>query len=301
MKTDSFFYWFFSNFRQAFFTLIGEDEQKAKNYEFKSIEVKELGFRFDGVFEPEKSDDDIFFVEVQFRNDLDLYSGLFAEIYLYLRQYKPVNDWRAVVLFPNESFDPGVHRHAREFFESGRLRRVYLTKLPPEYFERFPLSLLRVVTASAQEIPTAVKKIAKQLPGEIQDPNEQKKIIDLLVSFLMNRLTNLSREEIEKMFDDMLSNIKESRAYQEMAQEVTLEVTKQVTQQVTQQVTREMTLEMIQKVAENQRKIALAMLKKKMALELISELTGLSKQEVLEIRKELVNGSKPSKLQKSGK
>jgi predicted transposase/invertase (TIGR01784 family) len=129
MKTDSFFYRFFSEFPQAFFVLIGEDEKKANRYEFKSIEVKEQGFRFDGVFLPETSDDFIYFVEVQFRKDPDLYSGLFAEIYLYLRQYKPVNDWRTVVFFPMESFDPGVHPHSREFFESGRLTRVHLEKL----------------------------------------------------------------------------------------------------------------------------------------------------------------------------
>ena len=289
MKTDSFFNRFLSEFPQAFFIIIGEDEQKAKNYSFTSLEVKEQAFRFDGVFLPETSTDHLYFVEVQFRNDPELYSKLFAEIYLYLRQYKPLNDWRAVAIFPGEAFDPGVHPHSREFFESGRLQRVYLNKLPEKYLEKFPLSLLQVITKSEQELPAVVEKIVKQLPNELTDQNVQNKIIDLLVNLLMNRLPSLSREEIEKMIEPMLSDIKKSRAYQEIAQEVALEVTKKVTQDVTQQVTQKVT----QQVAyESKRAIALSMLKKKMSLALISKLTGLSQKEVLEIGKSL---RKPAK------
>jgi predicted transposase/invertase (TIGR01784 family) len=285
MKTDSFFYRFFSEFPQAFFVLIGEDEQKSLNYKFTSVEVKEQAFRFDAVFVPAMSADHLYFVEVQFRNDPELYSKMFAEIYLYLRQYKPPNDWRTVVVFPNESFDPGVHPHSREFFESGRLKRVYLNRLPPADLERFPLSLLRIVTESNQELATVVEKIAKQLPNEIPDPKQQEEIVDLLVSFLMSRLTNLSRKEIEKMFDDLLANRKQSRAYQEIAQEVALEVTKQVTQDVTQQVAQQVAYE-------SKRAIALAMVKEKMSPALISKLTGLSQKEVLAISKSL---RKPAK------
>jgi len=220
-----------------------------------------------------------------------LYSGLFAEIYLYLRQYKSQNDWRAVVIFPDESFDPGVHPHSREFFGSGGLIRVYLNKLPPEYFERFPLSLLRVVTESDQQLPAAVEKIVKQLPDNIPDPKQQEKIADVLVSFLLTRLTNLSREEIEKMFVPILSDIKESRAYQEIAAEVKLEVTQQVTDQVTQQV-----------LYQSKHEIALAMIKEKMNPALISKLTGLSEYEVVKMSKEFAGRPKPktSRASKAG-
>ncbi len=143
---------------------------------------------------------------------------------------------------------------------------------------------------SDQNLPGVIEKIVNQLPNEIRDPQEQEKIVDLLVNFLMSQLTNLSGKEIQKMFEPMLSDIKKSRAYQEIAQEVALEVTKKVTQDVTQQV-----------AYQSKREIALAMLKKNMTPALISELTGLSKQQVSELRKELVNGSKQSKLRRSGK
>jgi len=66
MKTDSFFYRFFRQYRGAFFTLIGQDRRKAQRYKFASVEVKELAFRFDGLFLAESRKDDAYFVEVQF-------------------------------------------------------------------------------------------------------------------------------------------------------------------------------------------------------------------------------------------
>jgi len=52
MKTDSIINRFFREFPGEFFTLIGENPQKAEVYEFTSVEVKEQAFRFDGVFKP---------------------------------------------------------------------------------------------------------------------------------------------------------------------------------------------------------------------------------------------------------
>ena len=63
MKTDSFFYRFFSEFPGAFFALIGEDERKAGSYKFGSVEVKEQAFRFDGIFVPAGNEDEIYFDE----------------------------------------------------------------------------------------------------------------------------------------------------------------------------------------------------------------------------------------------
>jgi predicted transposase/invertase (TIGR01784 family) len=115
MKMDSFFNRFFREFPSVFFALIGEDERKAGTYKFTSIEVKEQAFRFDGVFLPEMDEDPIYFVEAQFNREKDFYPRFFGEIFVYLRQNQPVSDWRAVVLYPEEATDTGIHRHYREF------------------------------------------------------------------------------------------------------------------------------------------------------------------------------------------
>jgi predicted transposase/invertase (TIGR01784 family) len=274
MKTDSFFYRFFSEFPAAFFALIGEDEQKAQHYNFSSVEVKQQSFRFDGIFLPEKNDDHIYFVEVQFNKDVDFYSRFFTEIFLYLRQYHPINDWRAVVLFPKESLDSGVHRHYHEFFESGRLQRVYLDKLSAAYTEKFPLSLLQIITESEETVGRTVSEIVKRLPTEIRGTQESEKIIELLIDVLLNKLPSLGREEIEKMVEPLISNIKKSRFYQEIAEEVAQEITSKIAQE---------------SKLERNREIAKTLLDKKMGIDFISEVTGLSKEEVLAISKDLTD------------
>lgn len=167
-------------------------------------------------------------------------------------------------MFPHEAFDPGLNRHYREFFESGRVQRIYLNQLPATFFDDFPLNLLQIISAPEQNILATVTKITQQLPVKIQDEKERETIIDLLISLLMNKLPKLTREEIQKMVEPMLSDIKKSRAYQEIMQEGKQEG----------EYTRA-------------REIAKAMLKKNMSFELITELTGLSQQELLAISQEL--------------
>lgn len=266
MKTDSFFHRFFREFRGAFFTLIGEDERKAEHYDFTAVEAKEQAFRFDGIFLPQTQGDPLFFFEAQFGLEDDFYLRYFDEIAVYLRQKKPAHPWRAIVLFPSAEFDPGVHPHYQEFFESGRIRRLYLIALPQEKLEKFPLNLLRIIIDSKQQVLATAEKIIQQLPEQVHEENERQLILDLLVNLLMGKFPQLSRKEIDKMLEPMLSDIRKSRAYQEVAEEITQELRPQIA------------------LAEK-REIAATLLRKKMSLKFISEVTGLSPDEIRLLKK----------------
>jgi predicted transposase/invertase (TIGR01784 family) len=259
MKTDSFINHFFREFPGVFFTLIGEDEKKARKYKFTSVEVKEQAFRFDGVFLPKTKDDDIYFVEAQFKKEKDFYPRFFGESFVYLRQNQPKNNWRAVVLFPTKAADPGIHPHYQEFFESGRLLRLYLIELPKEQLEKFPLNLFRIILNSKQNAVFTVKSIVRQLPSQISTRKKQEAIIQMLVNLLMNKLPELSVKEIMKMVEPILSDIKKSRAYQEIAHERATE-------------------------------IARSMLQEEMSLDLIAKVTGLSKKEIRMLSKTMPAG-----------
>ncbi|MGH7600021.1 MAG: Rpn family recombination-promoting nuclease/putative transposase [bacterium] len=260
MKTDSIINRFFREFPGEFFTLIGENQQKAERYEFISEEVKEQAFRFDGLFKPKAKDDRLYFFEAQFKKEPDFYLRFFGEAAVYLRQNQPENSWQAIVLFPTPEFDPGVHPHYQEFFESGRIKRIYLTGLPKEAFSKFPLNLLKIIIDSNQEALATAETIIRQLPQQVQDEKTQETIVELLINLLINKLPQLSREEIEKMFEPLLSDVKESRFYQEVAEEVEMK---------------------------KAREIATMMLKKRMSLKLVSEVTGLSPEELRALKKEL--------------
>lgn len=70
------------------------------------------------------------------------------------------------------------------------------------------------------------------------------------------------------MTEPLFSNIKKSRAYQEIAEEVEQELTPKIEQN-------------------KAREIAKSLLRKKMSVDLVAEVTGLSKKEVRALSKEL--------------
>jgi predicted transposase/invertase (TIGR01784 family) len=129
MRTDTIFYQIFQTLPSTLFELIGESIDVVDEYEFKSVEVKELSFRIDGVFVPssELRNRPIYFVEVQFQKDDGFYWRLFGEIFIYLKQYKPVHDWRAVVVYPSRNIDPGVPIQYRALLMSGQFNRCIWT------------------------------------------------------------------------------------------------------------------------------------------------------------------------------
>ena len=91
MKTDSLFYRLFQIRPQLLFELLSGSPEAASRYQFRSVEVKQLAFRVDGLFLPISDDsrEPFYVVEVQFQPDEQLYYRLFAELFLYLRQYQP--------------------------------------------------------------------------------------------------------------------------------------------------------------------------------------------------------------------
>ena len=130
MRTDTIFYQLFLTFNSLLFELLGKPVDDAAYYQFISAEIKEKAFRFDGIFMPDREDKPIYFVEVQFQNKPDFYWELIAEISLYLNQYKPVQDWKAVALFAQRRFDvTSLTLYQQELINSGRILPIYLDEV----------------------------------------------------------------------------------------------------------------------------------------------------------------------------
>jgi predicted transposase/invertase (TIGR01784 family) len=212
MRTDTIFYQLFQTLDTLLFELIGEPVENAVGYKFQSVEVKEKAFRLDGIFYPPNQTKLIYFVEVQCQDKPDFYWDLFAEIAIYLRQYKPQQQWKAVAIFSKRSYDPGKLLHYEEFFESDRIIQIYLDELSPS--ESLALGVVQLVIAK----PKNALNLARKL---VTNAREQLEILKLIETVLVYKFPKLTRQEIEAMFT--LSDLKQTRVYQDARLEGELE------------------------------------------------------------------------------
>lgn len=218
MKTDSIFYRLFQEFPSIFFELIGNSPEVANIYQFASVEIKQTAFRIDGVFLPTQGDENpIYFVEVQFQPDSEIYSRLVAEVSLYLRQNKPANDWGAVVVYPTRSVDTGDIKHYREFFASQRVRRIYLDELGEAASLPIGIATVKLVIEPEDSAIVQARELIDRTKQEINSQLQQQQLLQLIETILVYKFPKMSREEIEAMFG--LSELKQTRFYQEAFEE----------------------------------------------------------------------------------
>ncbi|MGI2903048.1 Rpn family recombination-promoting nuclease/putative transposase [Tolypothrix sp. VBCCA 56010] len=213
MKTDSIFYRLFQEFPSIFFELIGEPLE-ANLYQFSSVEVKQTAFRIDGVFLPTQTEENpIYFVEVQFQPDSEIYSRLFAEICLYLRQNKPENDWCAVVVYPTQSTDTGDIKHYREFFSSQRVSRIYLDELGEVTSLPIGIASVKLVIEAEDTAIGQARELIDRVTQDVDDEIMQGQLLQLIETIIVYKFPRMTREEIQAMFS--LSELKQTRFYQE--------------------------------------------------------------------------------------
>ena len=215
MHTDTIFYQIFLTFHTLLFELLGEPLENAAGYQFKSLEVKEKAFRFDGIFMPDNEEKPIYFAEVQFQTKPEFYWEFITEINLYLNQYKPKQDWQAVAIFPTRSLDvKELTNYQQELVDSGRIKRIYLDEMPSG---SIGMGLIELILSQETQAPEIVKNLMQRTKTEISNNSEREGIIDLLETVLLSKFSKLSRKEIEAMF--LVSDIKQTRVYQEAKKE----------------------------------------------------------------------------------
>jgi predicted transposase/invertase (TIGR01784 family) len=216
VKTDTIFYSLFQAFPSIFFELINQSPTEAVTYEFTSREIKQLAFRLDGLFLPTSKDSKkpFYVVEVQFQPDDDLYYRLFAELFLYLRQYKPPHPWQAVIIYPSRSIEREQNLQFGEILLLQRVRRIYLDELGDS---SLGVGVVKLVIETEESAPELAKRLIIQANQQLTDVNTKRDLINLIETIIVYKLPKKSREEIEAMLG--LSELKQTRVYQEALEE----------------------------------------------------------------------------------
>lgn len=220
METDSLFNRIFHENPKLIFELLGEKAPKT-SYSFGSYELKQTSLRTDGVLSPQSPKSPLIFMEAQGYRDKEkiFYASFFTKIFLYLRDYQPVNDWRAVVIFTKKSLDPDVPKHYSEFDLSGRLQRIYLDQMPEDLGDAsFALKLVHLMGMNNRTAVGQAKKLLTENYHVTSDVMEQRKLLEWVVTVFAYKFPKLERREIEAMFG--LSELKQTRFYQEIEEEI---------------------------------------------------------------------------------
>jgi predicted transposase YdaD len=79
------------------------------------------------------------------------------------------------------------------------------------------MGLIELIISKENQSQELVKNLMARTKTEINNDSERQGIIELLESVLMSKFSQLSRQEIEAMF--LLSDIKQTRVYQEAKEE----------------------------------------------------------------------------------
>ena len=214
MRRDSIFYKLFQQFPPLLFQLLPSPPSDAATYRFDSVAVKEPKFEIDGVFLPSDPNGVVYFCEVQFQKDEQLYERVFAESLLYFyRNRHRFSDWQTVIIYPARSTEQSNTHPYRALLKSEQVHRIYLNELGNIRELPIPIALMVLTTLDESQAPTEARFL---LERNISEKPANRAIIEMVTTIMVYKFDELSQQEVEVMLGITL---KETRVYQEIKQQ----------------------------------------------------------------------------------
>jgi len=214
MRRDSIFYKLFQQFPPLLFQLLPTPPPNVNNYRFDSVAVKEPKFEIDGVFLPNEADGIVYFCEVQFQKDEQLYERVFAESLLYFyRNRNRFSDWQAVVIYPSRSIEQSNIQPYRALLNSDQVHRVYLDELGDIRSLPIWVALMVLTTVEESQAPAEARYM---LQRNIAEQPSSQAIIEMVTTIMVYKFEQLSQKEVETMLGITLQ---ETRVYREIKEE----------------------------------------------------------------------------------
>ncbi len=214
MKTDKLFYRIFLNQPGLLAELLPGIPPDCQ-FDYSAPVIKEQEFRHDGILTPVGNDPNlpIVFLEAQMQPDTDFYGRYFAEIYLYLKQYKIIRPWRGLLILKSRRHDLGSEI-PYQFQLDNQVQRLYLQDLLHQNPLSPNLALLQLIILPK----TKTVQAAQNLLESSKSQPEFRQKLDLVEAILVNKFPNLSLEEILKMLDLITADITQTRFYRDVFQ-----------------------------------------------------------------------------------
>lgn len=218
MRRDSLFYKLFQQYPALLFQLLTNPPENASEYRFDSVAVKEPRFEIDGMFLPPENESSgvVYFCEVQFQKDEQLYERVFAESSLYFyRNRDRFSDWQAVIIYPSRSIEQSNLYPHRSFLNGGQVHRVYLDEIGDIRQLPLEVSVMLLTTVDESQAPEEARYLLQRTQRETPESSTQD-IIELITTIVAYKFEQLSRREVEAMLG---ITFEETRFYQDIKQE----------------------------------------------------------------------------------
>ena len=214
MKTDKLFYRIFLNQPGLLAELLPGIPPDCQ-FDYSAPVIKEQEFRHDGILTPVENDPNLplVFLEAQMQPDTDFYGRYFAEIYLYLKQYKIIRPWRGLLILKSRRHDLGSEI-PYQYQLDNQVQRLYLQDLLHQNPLSPNLALLQLIILPKTKTVQAAQNLLESSKGQA----EFRQKLDLVEAILVNKFPNLSLEEILKMLDLKTADITQTRFYQDVFQ-----------------------------------------------------------------------------------
>ncbi|MDJ0796893.1 MAG: DUF2887 domain-containing protein [Calothrix sp. MO_167.B12] len=180
--------------------------------------VKEPTFEIDGVFLPPENENlgVVYFCEVQFQKDEQLYERVFAESSLYFyRNRHRFSDWQVVIIYPSRNIEQSDTYPHRNQLNGDQVHRIYLDELGD--IRQLPLwvALMVLTTVDEEKAPQEARYLLARSQQEASQPSSHA-IIEMITTIMVYKFEQLSQKEVEQMLGITL---KETRVYREIKEE----------------------------------------------------------------------------------
>ncbi len=220
MTADPLFYEIFKEIPELFFELIGQPEKDPSIYKFSAQEIKQRGFRLDGLLSTLEAypNEPIYFIEAQSYKDDNFYNQFIAKVVLYLTQYQPPNqEWYAVVIYDTKSNEGNFSGYLNFFIP--HLRCFYLDELAKTPNQSLAVGVMRLIVENKSQEKTGelARELMIQAQQELTDAVLEEKVLEFIKTVVIDKFVNLSREELEAMLN--LESLRKSKLYQEGVEE----------------------------------------------------------------------------------
>ncbi|QYO64458.1 Rpn family recombination-promoting nuclease/putative transposase [Leptolyngbya sp. 7M] len=183
MRRDSIFYQIFQQIPSVLFELLPNAPINAQAYRFDSVAVKEPKFEIDGVFLPPNTGTPgvVYFCEVQFQKDEQLYERLFSESFLYFyRNRVRYSDWQSIVIYPSRAIEQSQCHPYRALLNSEQVHRIFLNELGEMRQLSVGVALMVLTTIEAEQAPAEARDLINRTQQETSNDDLKQAIIEVI-------------------------------------------------------------------------------------------------------------------------